>query len=208
MRSTKENSVKKQLVIRIAQNAERHAPNFPWYIETMKTLLTVGGDFVSQDIVNNLYEVLLQGTGEASVKDNQLRVFAMKTFHSAMQETGCPVLLIQVACWTIGEFGYLSSSVSLPDLIVEVCSLLESSTLQDKTRDVAITALWKLLARYPDLIPDVIEVLQEQKDCKSYLTQQTVYESLKLFENTDLVKLSLIEPSERDNFMVIRINQF
>ena len=205
LQTCKDYDVKKQLVIRISQNAKRHAPNFPWYIETMKTLLVVGKDYVEQNIVNSLCEVLSLGTGEASVKDNQLRVFALKTFRAAMQESSCPPLLMQVACWSIGEFAYLSSSLSIPDLIVEISSLLETNNLEDKTREVAITALWKLLARDPSLIEDVAEVLHLQKDCKSFSTQQTVYESLALFKDPELLKLCIIEPSMRDK-MEVRLN--
>lgn len=167
----------------------------------MKSLFIIGGDYVDQSIANNLCSILAQGTGEATTKDNQLRVHALKTFHPALSIPKCPPLLMEVTFWIIGEYSHLSSSLSTAELIIEISAFLEQSCsfYSGRVRDVAITALWKLLARDSSLIEDVLEVLKEIRHCKSFITQQIVYESLVLLKDTRLLQQCVFPEGEMEN---------
>lgn len=202
LKSTKDDQIKKQLVLRISQSAERHAPNFPWFVETMKALFIIGKHHVTQEIANNFCEVLAQGTGEESMKDNQLRVHAFQSFHNCLQIQSCPPILLQVTCWIIGEFAHLSSSIEISDLVIEVSSILEQVELQGAIRDVIVTSLWKLLAHDSSLVDDVVAVLTAQRNCKSLIAQQTIYESIYLLKDSEMLKECLISAKDMESISV------
>ena len=180
-----------QLVKRIAVNAERHAPSFPWFVETMKAVFFIGGESVDDSILSNFYHVLERNSGGDSVRDDQLRVHALKVFQQSFSTPNCPLLVVEVAGWIMGRFAHLSPSLDIGDVIVEIVTVLEMPSMKDRTRAVLITALWQLLAREPSLAPDVYDTLYELRHSKSFSTQQIIYDTLSLLKEPTLLELSL-----------------
>ena len=63
LRTTVDVFLRKDLVPRITQLAERFAPDNAWFVETMNTLFEIAGDLVQPEVAYNLMRLIAEGTG-------------------------------------------------------------------------------------------------------------------------------------------------
>tara|TARA_B110000208_G_scaffold138657_3_gene167375 strand:- start:40 stop:459 length:420 start_codon:yes stop_codon:yes gene_type:complete len=52
--------IKEEMVLKIAILAERYAPNYQWYVNTILQLITTAGDFVSDDVWHRAMQIISQ----------------------------------------------------------------------------------------------------------------------------------------------------
>ena len=62
LKSTVDTYLRKDLVPRIIELAERYAPDNVWYVETINTLFQTAGDLVDERIAHNLMRLIAEGT--------------------------------------------------------------------------------------------------------------------------------------------------
>ena len=63
LRSTHEDFIKRDLVTKITQLAERFSPNNLWFLKTMNEVFEVGGALVRKDVAHNLMRLIAEGEG-------------------------------------------------------------------------------------------------------------------------------------------------
>ena len=61
LRSTTEEFIKKDLVAKITQLAERYSPDNNWFMQTMNEVFELGGSLVRKDVVHNLMRLIAEG---------------------------------------------------------------------------------------------------------------------------------------------------
>lgn len=94
---------KADLCVKIAAVAERFAPNKPWHIDTLITMLSVAGDAAKREIAS----ALIFHISHASKEDHAAVTHKLFTMASAavIGANEAQQLLLQVSVWCIGEFG-------------------------------------------------------------------------------------------------------
>eukprot|EP00040_Diaphanoeca_grandis_P011727 m.60127 g.60127 ORF g.60127 m.60127 type:complete len:1231 (-) comp22804_c1_seq1:183-3875(-) len=191
--------LRKDLVPRIVQLAERYAPDSHWFLDTMVTLLEYAGDLIHRDALNNVLSLIANpDSGEEA--DEELRLFAFESFIELLTRPKLSDMLIQAVCWVVGEYAYLAKDYDQEVVLEEVAALLDRP-VEDKvcTYSWVVSALTKLITQtglYPDSVRRKIEKL---KNSRSVDLQQRAYELLRLKEQTMIMKAVLpLDSSSED----------
>jgi AP-4 complex subunit epsilon-1 len=149
------------LVARITQAAERFAPSNSWYIQTMIQVFELGGDLVRPDVAQNLVRLIAEGGGESEEVDAALRREAVEALLTQIDKPALPDILLQVMFWVLGEYGYLSGSMSLAMITDKVCSLAQRAGVETSTRSYALAAALKLTAQLGSLVPSAAALISK-----------------------------------------------
>lgn len=131
--------------------ADKHAPSPKWHIDTVLSLLDVGGSHIPETSIPAIVQLLACAENAAyqpNIVQRCFRIIESKYHHSA----SC-----QVGAWCIGEFGDLLCGPSVlepPDAVITPAetldllqTILDSPTSSDTTRSIALTAVMKLSSR-------------------------------------------------------------
>ena len=159
LRSSVDVFLRKDLVSRITQVAERFAPNNQWYILTMTEVFELGGDLVDPEVANNLMRLIAEGVGEDEESDAELRRFVVEQYLGILDKPSMPDILMQTVFWVLGEYAYMSPSVSLEDISEKLCAVANRANADPTTRGYAISAALKLTAQLGRLLPCAASVV-------------------------------------------------
>lgn len=163
LRGTTDLFLKKQLTTRICSVAERYAPNNEWYIQTITQLFEISGDMVEAQVAQNLMSLIAEGTGESEESDMLLRQNAIELYVSLLKEktpSKLPRILLETMAWCLGEYGYLSCTYSLEEILEQLCLLASKShTAAPSTRKFLLTAIMKLVAQAGTCPPNTAAVI-------------------------------------------------
>ncbi|XP_013869028.1 AP-4 complex subunit epsilon-1 [Austrofundulus limnaeus] len=133
------------LVGKVAELAEKYAPDNEWFIETMNTVFSVGGDVMQPDIPNSFLKLLLEGFDSVE-EDKKLRLFAVNSYVSLLQgePSRLPQRFLQVICWVLGEYAHLNEDVE-PDAVLRLLAkLLDMKSSTSETKSWVLIAMTKL----------------------------------------------------------------
>ena len=173
--------LRKDLVPRIVQLAERFAPDNQWFLETMITLLEYAGDLVHKDTLNNLLSLIANPDSGDDAADAELRLFAFESFMELLARPKLADKLVQAVCWVVGEYAYLADEYDKEAVIEELVSLLDRPhENRNETNGWVMAALLKLTSQtgiYPEALATKVESL---KDSRCVDIQQRCYELLRL----------------------------
>ncbi|KAH8863818.1 AP-1 complex subunit gamma-1 isoform 2 [Schistosoma japonicum] len=155
-----DNEFKGDVCSNISIAAEKYAPNKRWHIDTMMRLLTTAGNYARDDVVSSLVSLISQNPN--------LHTYAVVQLFSAMNGAMTQQPLVQVACWTIGEYGDLlvtpepsednPNPVTESELITILQRALVNVTSTVQTKQMIINTLVKLTTRFT---PTHLEKLKE-----------------------------------------------
>ncbi|KFM71030.1 AP-1 complex subunit gamma-1, partial [Stegodyphus mimosarum] len=177
-------------------SAEMYAPSKRWHIDTMIKVLTLAGNYVIDDVVGNLIQLISESCTLHTYTVQQL--WKQLTGDLATKQP-----LVQVVSWCIGEFGDLLNSVEgqdaspvnvTPDDIID---LFEKVTMNIHmtltTKEYSTTALMKLSVRFPDTAPRVKHFLDIFGTNVNVELQQRAIEFSSLFRKYNHLRPSLLE---------------
>lgn len=128
---------------------ERFSPNHEWHLDTMITVLRLAGKYVPDEVVSCMIQMISANERLQSYAVSQL-------YHAAQRDAINAQPLLQVAFWTIGEFGDLllqptdvdSTPVSESDVVSVFEAVLPSALTSLMTKCYGVTALAKLATRF------------------------------------------------------------
>ncbi|CAF1293654.1 unnamed protein product [Adineta steineri] len=174
---------------------DRFSPTKQWHVDQMIKVLTTAGNSVRDDIVSSLIGII------SSTPD--LYGYAAHQLYKKMQNDITQQPLVQVASWTLGEFGDLlvnqqsQNGENLRVVEVEIIDILErilnSSLSTVITREYAINALMKLSTRFPNC-SDRIQSVMTYYACNMNLELQTrAVEYTSLFTKHNIIRSSIVE---------------
>jgi AP-1 complex subunit gamma-1 len=142
-------------------SAEKHAPNKRWHIDTVLKVLTTAGNYVRDDVVSSLIQLISE--------TSQLHAYTSQQMFKAVREDISQQPLCQVACWCIGEYGDLLMAGTLEEeepINVsedEVLDVLEKILVNNNssviTKEYTITAIMKLSTRFNNTIPRIKKLI-------------------------------------------------
>lgn len=115
--------VREQTTSRVAELAERYAPDAKWYMATMTELFTVAGDVVKPAIGQSLMRLIAEGTGDAAA-DDLSRTSAVNAFVKLFDTPKLPLVLLETMVFVLSEFSELSglSAKAIMDKLVDAAS--------------------------------------------------------------------------------------
>uniref|UniRef100_A0A0K0DF82 AP-1 complex subunit gamma n=1 Tax=Angiostrongylus cantonensis TaxID=6313 RepID=A0A0K0DF82_ANGCA len=172
---------------------ERYSPNHEWHLDTMITVLRLAGNFVPDEVVSCMIQLI-------SSHSELQHYGALQLFRAAQHDSMNAQPLLQVAFWTIGEFGDLllqpadadSAKVEESDVIAVFEAVLPSTLTSLSTKCFAVMALAKLATRFGPTV-DRINALVRANQAHIHLElQQRSVEFSRLLDCGD-IKYGLLE---------------
>ncbi|ESO12914.1 hypothetical protein HELRODRAFT_155611 [Helobdella robusta] len=181
--------------------AEKYAPNKRWHIDTVMKVLTTAGNYVRDDMVSCLIQ-LIQET-------NVLHVYTTHQLCKALMADISQQPLAQVASWCIGEYGNLlfvptgsGGKDEDDDELVEtteeeVLELLERVLVNNNststTKQYVLTAIVKLSTRFTHTLDQIRRLISIFAASMNIELQQRSTEYSTLFRTSDSIRIGLLE---------------
>ncbi|XP_035251963.1 AP-4 complex subunit epsilon-1 [Anguilla anguilla] len=145
LRQSKDEHTTIDLVGKVAELAEKYAPDNVWFIQTMNTVFSLGGDVMQSEIPNSFLRLLAEGFDSAE-EDTQLRLNAVDSYLALLQtDTSLlPQRFLQVISWVLGEFSFLKVGLEPSLVLAQLARLLEQGCITMETRSWILGAMCKL----------------------------------------------------------------
>jgi len=103
-----EPQLKEDVALKIAILAEKYAVDYTWYIDVCMKMLEVAGDYVSEDIIYRIIQIV---TGfENQGQNQQLQLYAAEKVIKLLENENVYDSLVKLAAHILGEFGGLIAS--------------------------------------------------------------------------------------------------
>jgi AP-4 complex subunit epsilon-1 len=171
--------LRKELVPRIVQLAERFAPDNMWFLETMIALFKHAGDLVPDKTMNNMLMLIANPDSGDDAADAELRLFAFENFMQLLETNPViPERLVHALCWVIGEYAYLGKDdydqAAVMEMIVGL--LGRKYTTDFETKGWVLSALSKLVA-HNGIYPEAVRVEVLKFKSSSSVNLQRTYRS-------------------------------
>ncbi|XP_075753354.1 AP-4 complex subunit epsilon-1 isoform X3 [Pelodiscus sinensis] len=188
VRQSKEEYTIINLTGKIAELAEKYAPDNEWFIQTMNAVFLVGGDVMHPDIPNNFLRLLAEGFDDEK-EDGQLRLYAVQSYLSLLEgeDTFYPQKFIQVMSWVLGEYFYLINDGDPEIIITKLYRLLKQTFVTSETKAWIMSAITKMASRIP-CSKTVDKLIQEFSTSLDTCMRQYAFELKHLCENKELMK--------------------
>ncbi|XP_067235633.1 AP-4 complex subunit epsilon-1 isoform X2 [Chanodichthys erythropterus] len=153
------------LVGKVAELAEKFAPDNSWFIQTMNDVFSIGGDLLQQDVPNNFLRLLAEGS-ESKEEDDELRLYAVDSYLTVLKgdASHLPQRFLQVMSWVLGEYSDFQECVDQREVIRLLTKLLDQRSVTSETRVWILSALTKISEGQTDLILDLSESLSSSQD--------------------------------------------
>ncbi|XP_077568206.1 AP-4 complex subunit epsilon-1 [Stigmatopora nigra] len=186
LRSNKDDYTTIDLVGKVAEVAEKYAPDNKWFIDTMNTVFALSGDLMQPDIPNNFLKLISEGF-EGGEQDRMLRLFAVDSYVSLLQEAPCklPQRFLQVISWVLGEYSHLKEDLKPSTLVRLLANILDLKEASSETKSWVLSAMTKLCEKETEtsLLRDISETYGSSLDT---VLRQKAQELQSLHSNPDL----------------------
>uniref|UniRef100_A0A3P8P4G0 AP-4 complex subunit epsilon n=1 Tax=Astatotilapia calliptera TaxID=8154 RepID=A0A3P8P4G0_ASTCA len=134
------------LVGKVAELAEKYPLKYnEWFIETMNTVFSLGGDMMQPDIPNSFLKLLSEGFDSVE-EDRKLRLFAVNSYIPLLRgEPGkLPQRFLQVISWVLGEYSHLREDLEPAEVLSLLAKLLDMKNSSSETKSWVLMAMTKL----------------------------------------------------------------
>ncbi|XP_051484452.1 AP-4 complex subunit epsilon-1 [Apus apus] len=190
------------LVGKIAELAEKYAPDSEWFIQTMNAVFSAGGDVVHPDIPNNFLKLLAEGFDDGK-ENNQLRVYAVQSYLALLEEERAlyPQKFLQVMSWVLGEYSSLVTDVDPEVILTKLHSLLKKTSVTSETKVWIMAAVTKIASRTSSS-KTVDKLIQEFSNSLDTCMRQYAFELKHLCEDKALMKKLLLFDASCNDIVV------
>uniref|UniRef100_UPI003AAA5824 AP-4 complex subunit epsilon-1 n=1 Tax=Centroberyx gerrardi TaxID=166262 RepID=UPI003AAA5824 len=192
------------LVGKVAELAEKYAPDNEWFIETMNTVFSLGGDMMQPDIPNSFLRLLSEGFDNVE-EDLQLRLFAVDSYVSLLQgePAKLPQRFLQVISWVLGEYSHLREGLEAATVLRLLAKLLDMKRTSSETKSWVLMAMTKI-SEGPACVCVAQEVSERYSGSLDTVLRQRVQELQHLSQGSELRDRVLprnagLEPLEVDS---------
>jgi len=211
-------SLKEEMILKIAILAERFAPNFKWYLDTILRMITVAGDFVSDDIWHRAVQIISN--------HEELQKYAAVSLFKSLLPAQVHIAAVKVGAYVLGEYGYLLADEAaekgaafaeqfdgvLPTGVEQFRVLHRHFAAAERsTRALLLHTYVKMVNLYPELRPAIAEVMASNQTDMNNEVQQRALEYGKLPANEPLMGAVLEPmpafPEDRESVLVARLRE-
>lgn len=179
-------------------SAERHAPNKRWHIDTVIKVLTTAGNYVRDDVVTMLIQLIAD--------TNALHTYAARNLLDQVRQHMEQQPLCQVAAWVIGEYGDILNKyckdvgeefeeITDSEVLDVLERMLLSSNSLTVTKQYAVIAIMKLSTRLSSSVQDQVKrLINVYGSSTNVELQQRSVEFTSLFNRKhDIIRSGLLE---------------
>uniref|UniRef100_A0A8C5H2B9 AP-2 complex subunit alpha n=1 Tax=Gouania willdenowi TaxID=441366 RepID=A0A8C5H2B9_GOUWI len=183
-------SIREEIVLKVAIQAEKYAVDYTWYVDTILNLIRVAGDYVSEEVWYRVIQIV--------INRDDVQGYAAKTVFETLQAPACHENLVKVGGYILGEFGNLIAGDSRSSPLVQF-NLLHSKfhLCSVPTRALLLSAYIKFINLFPEVKPTIQEVLRSDSQLRNAdveLQQRAVeYLRLSCIASTDILATVLEE---------------
>jgi len=171
--ATADYAIREELVLKIAILAEKFAPHYSWYVDVVLQLITLAGDFVSDDIWYRVVQIV--------TNHDDIQEYAAKTVYQAVKSPTIHETGVKVASYILGEFGHLiadHNGSSPRDQFEALHTNFISVSLT--TRALMLSTYAKFINLYPELSEAIKPIFKNQQTSIDAEIQQRSCEYFKL----------------------------
>uniref|UniRef100_A0A8C7YHK1 AP-4 complex subunit epsilon n=1 Tax=Oryzias sinensis TaxID=183150 RepID=A0A8C7YHK1_9TELE len=145
LRLSKDDHMTIDIVGKVAELAEKYAPDNEWFIQTMNAVFSLGGDMMQPEIPNGFLKLLSEGF-DSEEEDRKLRLFAVSSYISLLQgePSKLPQRFLQVICWVLGEYSFLKEDLEPSVVLGLLTKLLDMKSSSSETKSWVLVAMTKL----------------------------------------------------------------
>mmetsp|Transcript_27506 Transcript_27506/g.49546 ORF Transcript_27506/g.49546 Transcript_27506/m.49546 type:complete len:756 (-) Transcript_27506:1901-4168(-) len=190
-----ENDLKPTFVTKLFNVVEHFAPSKTWQVETIVKILSLAGNFVSDEI--------LSATAQLICSSPDVQPYAVHKLYSAFKDNMAQTGLVMLAVWCIGEFApaltgnsaEAEGEVFVPvsaNQVLDTLEALTKRTLSQSISEYLLTAYIKLTIRMPEVKARLTLLIDKHTSQLSLELQQRACEYLKLLDSPISGKLNYI----------------
>lgn len=169
---------REDLVLMIAILAEKFCSDFTWYVEVIMALISNAGDHISDDIWHRACHIV--------VNTPPIQKHAAEIIFRALQSPSAHEVLVKVASFVLGEYGYLIALDPQCSPIAQFSALHSKwGLVSDATKAMLLSTYIKFYNLYDDLAvrEKVKKALQAAKVSFNMELQQRATEYMALLGN-------------------------
>ncbi|XP_053321175.1 AP-4 complex subunit epsilon-1 [Spea bombifrons] len=173
---------------KIADLAEKYAPNNQWFIQTMNVVFSIGGDVVHPDIPHNFLRLLAEGFDDEK-EDGHLKLYAVQSYLALLETENAyyPQRFLQVISWVLGEYAYLAENRPMESVMRKLFAILQQHSVTSETKVWIMAAVTKLAGLNPrSSVAE--ELIQEYSTCLDPGMRQHACELKALQEDITLMQ--------------------
>lgn len=168
------------VILKTAALAEQFSSNQEWYFDTILKMLQLCGDRVDEGAWHSVVKIVI---------DNEaLQEYAARASYAALHQTACYDVIVKLAGYVLGEFGYLIANDPQTDYLKQLSILREKlERCTSSTKALLLTVFMKFLNLYPDIKDEIQAVFRDKNNIKSENEeiQQRTVEYLRLSETAN-----------------------
>lgn len=175
-----EYDMREDMVLKIAVLAEKYATDLQWYINVVLQLLTMAGDFVSDDVWHRVIQII--------TNNEDLQKYSVEKVLESINVPPVHESTIKVAGYILGEFGHLLENVSGKEQFNALHKHFQTATVE--TKALLLSTYMKLTNLYPEeLLQDVVAVFKSYNAAVDPELQQRAveYEVMATYDDQDLI---------------------
>jgi len=199
-----EYGIREEMVLKIAILAEKYATDYQWYIDVILKLLTVAGDYVSEDVWHRVVQIV--------TNHEELQPYAAEKVLVLLQAPPIHESMVKVAGYILGEFGHLieQSKASGTEQFDTLYKHFQGA--EHDTRALLLSTFMKFINMYEDLNERILTVFQSHHSAIDPEIQQrsVEYSIMAQYDDQDLISQvweAMPDFPERDSPLMRIINK-
>ncbi|KAJ3408435.1 hypothetical protein HDU80_005756 [Chytriomyces hyalinus] len=166
-------AIREEMVLKIAILAEKFAMEYSWYVDVVLQLITIAGEFVSDDIWFRVVQII--------TNNEVLQEYAVATILGALRSPNCHETTIKVGGCILGEFGHLIANMPGCSPIDQFTALHSKfPTCSPQTRALLLTTYIKFINLFPEIKHEILAVFKLHRSVLDVELQQRASEYLAL----------------------------
>jgi len=166
-------AIKEETVLKIAILAERFLTGTEHYIDVIVRLVTVAGEYVSDEIWFRLVKVI--------VNFESIQEYAARTIFAAVKREPCHETMVKIAGFVLGEYGHLISADAGSSPTDQIRVLSERfRQVSNPTKAMLLSTYAKFINVFPELSEPLRKIFKDHLDNIDVEVQQRACEYMHL----------------------------
>ncbi|EGR32873.1 hypothetical protein IMG5_068280 [Ichthyophthirius multifiliis] len=144
LKTSSDQNFRKNLVTKITSLADRHSPDYEWYLKTMNFVFEYGSEYIDNEILNNFLRTLVENFQR---NGNEFGQYLIDIYLLIIRKINISDTTFKMISWVIGEIGsatYSNNKEKLDELIQVLLEYITNDFEDKNTRGWMLNALAKL----------------------------------------------------------------
>ncbi|KAK9319568.1 Clathrin/coatomer adaptor, adaptin-like protein [Lipomyces orientalis] len=146
-------AIREDMVIKLAILTEKHATEYKWYIDTILKLISVAGDYVSDEVWQRAVQIV--------INNEDLQPYAAHTLLQYLKGPTYYEAMVKIGGYVLGEFGHLIADTPGCTPIEQFVALQDKfSSCSAFTKALLLSTYIKFVNLFPEIKPQLVHVFQ------------------------------------------------